>query len=62
MQNDREVIFVAKWNKQCSSSYENLLLFFSPDVAVFLRVLTEKFTKSLCWFLFVHLSVKMLYI
>lgn len=45
------LFYVAKWNKQHSSGYENLLLFFSPDVAVCLHVFTEKLTKSLCWFL-----------
>lgn len=45
------LIYLAKWNKQCSSGYENLLLFFSPNVPVCLHVLTGKLTKSLCWFL-----------
>lgn len=48
------LICVAEWNKQCSSGYGNLLLFFLPDVAVCLHVLSEKLAESLCWFLCLH--------
>lgn len=51
---------MAKWNKQRSSDYENLLLFFFPDAAVCLHVLTEKLNKiSLLVSVPVHLNVKM---